>query len=165
MIDTETERAFAEVAKNLGADSITICQQSHEKYCRCDECFAAFVTNPENRLTSPDDWDYADDVPLTFEQLQEANLLRCENSFKHSINDWSPTDWACALAGEVGEACNLIKKFRRGENISAHDIADEIADAVIYADLLCTRLEVNLQDAIRRKFNEVSDRVKSEIRL
>ena len=79
----------------------------------------------------------------------------------HPINHWSPTDWACAFAGEVGEACNLIKKRRRGEDIPTQDIAYEIADAIIYADLLAARLGISLEDAVREKFNIVSDRVGS----
>jgi len=101
---------------------------------------------------------------LTFDELRHSNQNRCNLSF-HGITGWSPTDWATAFAGECGEACNLIKKLRRGERIQPTAIADEIADCVIYADLLCNRLGVTLEAAIRRKFNVVSDRVKSEIKL
>ena len=54
---------------------------------------------------------------LTFNKLREANVKRCNKHF-HKLNDWSPTDWGCALAGEVGELCNFLKKARRGENVS-----------------------------------------------
>ena len=50
---------------------------------------------------------------LSFNELRQANTARCEKSF-HSINSWTPTDWACAMAGECGEACNLVKKFAPG---------------------------------------------------
>ena len=59
----------------------------------------------------------------------------------------------------------MIKKRRRGETIPADAIADEIADVVIYADLLAARLGVNLEAAVQRKFNEVSQRVGSSIRI
>ena len=81
------------------------------------------------------------------------------------ILDWSLTDWATAMAGEAGEACNLVKKDRRGEVIEFTDIADEVADMVIYGLLLCERLDERLSDAIVRKFNEVSDRVGSPRKL
>jgi hypothetical protein len=68
------------------------------------------------------------------------------------------TDWACALAGETGEACNLIKKLRRGDAIDTEDIGKELADVVIYADLLAARLGIDLGEAVVQKFNEVSDR-------
>ena len=92
---------------------------------------------------------------LTFAELHNTNRLRCEEVF-HPIDGWSPTDWACALAGEVGELCNLIKKLRRGENIPLHELADEAADVQIYLDLLCTRLGIDLSAATVRKFNRIS---------
>ena len=42
--------------------------------------------------------------PVTFSQLRVANLGRCLEVF-HPLEDWSPTDWATAVSGEVGEAC------------------------------------------------------------
>jgi len=47
---------------------------------------------------------------LTFEQLKIANISRDALIFKH-LSKWSITDYACAVAGEVGEACNFIKKI------------------------------------------------------
>lgn len=101
---------------------------------------------------------------LSFNELSIRNAERCTDSF-HPIGDWSPTDWACALAGEAGEACNLIKKLRRGEAVSVEEIGKELADVVIYADLLATRLDLDLGRTVASKFNEVSERVGSPIRL
>lgn len=101
---------------------------------------------------------------LSFNKLRIANVERCEGSF-HSVEDWSPTDWATALAGEVGEACNLIKKRRRGENVPTKAIADELADTATYLDLLAARLGIDLGEAVRTKFNVISDRVGSVVRL
>ena len=107
---------------------------------------------------------------LQFDQLRSANVTRCNNVF-HSLESWTPTDWACAMAGEVGEACNAVKKLRRlddGTNTAKDPqnkedaiaaIAKELADTVIYADLLAARLGINLSDAVVQKFNEVSDRM------
>jgi NTP pyrophosphatase (non-canonical NTP hydrolase) len=103
-------------------------------------------------------------MPLTFNELREANRLRTERCF-HPIEEWSPTDWATAVAGEVGEACNKVKKLRRGEDISIYAIGAELADTVIYIDLLCQRLGLDLGDCITRKFNEKSRQVGSEVTL
>lgn len=94
--------------------------------------------------------------------LRKANLARCPE-FGHRIDDWYPIEWACAVAGECGELCNLIKKRHRGDSIDPRDISDEIADIVIYLDLLSARLGVDLGAAIVRKFNLVSKRIGSKI--
>ena len=103
-------------------------------------------------------------MSLTFELLRTMNTERCNKSFG-PIEDWSEGDWGVAAAGEVGECCNLIKKRRRGEDIPPEDVADEAADAVIYLDLLLARMGLSLEDAIVRKYNEVSLRVDSPLRL
>ena len=103
-------------------------------------------------------------LELTFRHLRQQNIARCEDVF-FPLMSWTPTDWACATAGEIGEACNLVKKLRRGETVAPEDIADELGDAVIYADLLCARLGVTLEAAICRKFNAVSARRGSSVVL
>lgn len=102
--------------------------------------------------------------PLTFEELAVANERRCQQ-FGHGVMEWTPCDWMTAVAGEVGEAANLIKKRRRGESIPTVDIAREIADAVIYLDLLARRLDIDLGAAVREKFNAVTERRGLTVRL
>lgn len=104
---------------------------------------------------------------LSFETLRRANVTRCVEIF-HPIEDWSPTDWACAMAGECGEACNEVKKLRRlvdGTNTEKDPqdeaeckkrIAAELADLVIYADLLAARLSIDLGLSVQEKFDAVS---------
>lgn len=101
---------------------------------------------------------------LSFNELRKANVARCEDAF-HPVDSWSPTDWGCAMGGECGEALNLVKKARRGEKIPVEDIGKELADIVAYADLLAERLGIDLGRAVRDKFNEVSRRVNSDVRL
>lgn len=113
---------------------------------------------------------------LTFEQLRVANVARCEDVF-HGLNRWSLTDWATAMAGECGEACNEIKKMRRLDDADValdneaerlrlrFNIATELADLVIYADLLAARLGVDLGLAIVSKFNAVSAKRGSGVML
>lgn len=114
---------------------------------------------------------------LDFSTFRHANVMRCVESF-HPIASWSPTDWANAMAGECGEACNIVKKIRRLQtygDVLPHStpgyvqlriaLAKELADTVTYADLLAARLGINLGMAVANKFNEVSDRVGSNIKL
>jgi NTP pyrophosphatase (non-canonical NTP hydrolase) len=81
------------------------------------------------------------------------------------------------MAGEAGEVCNAVKKLRRladGTNTAKDPqteaeavalIAQELADTIIYADLLAARLGIDLERAIRDKFNDVSRRMSSGWRL
>lgn len=106
---------------------------------------------------------------MNLSDFREANVARCEQYF-HSIQSWSLSDWATAMMGEGGEACNLIKKLHRGdfddnEAEALHKIADEIADMVTYADLLLAAIGTPLSFALRKKFNEVSDRKGCQIKI
>jgi NTP pyrophosphatase (non-canonical NTP hydrolase) len=104
---------------------------------------------------------------LTFDLLREANVKRSEQVF-HPVRSWSLPEWACAMAGETGEACNLIKKIHRGDltlATSREALGHELADVVIYADLLAARAGIHLGDAVRDKFNIVSDKRGSDVRL
>lgn len=124
---------------------------------------------------------------MTFDELRNANVARCEDVF-HQLNDWSASDWGVALTGEAGEmsealvvavlglqtvgmsgrVANAVKKFNRCDDTTMNGIeaiAKELADMIIYADLLAARLGINLEKAIKEKFNEVSEKRKSYIRL
>jgi len=108
--------------------------------------------------------------------LRDANVKRCEEVF-HKLNHWTPTDWACAMAGEAGEVCNAVKKLRRladgtntakdpqSEAEAIKQIGYELADTIIYADLLAARLGIDLSEYIEAKFNQVSRRMNSTVRL
>lgn len=111
---------------------------------------------------------------LTFSTLREANKKRIP-TFKNKQgeiihnedgSDWSLSDWFEALAGEVGEWANFHKKYRRGE-VSDEDFkkesAKELADIMIYLDILAYRQGIDLGRSVFQKFNEVSNRVKSPI--
>lgn len=108
---------------------------------------------------------------LTFARLSQANLERALRWHPRGIDEWSVNDWLCALGGEAGEALNAGKKLRRlHSQIQQHgdapqDIAEaerrimeELADVVIYADLVASRLGYRLEDAIVSKFNAISER-------
>src|SRR5688572_30842112 len=94
---------------------------------------------------------------LTFARLRKKNVERCNKDFPQCLKEWSPSDWMCALTGEVGESANLIKKQRRGDKIDKKEIAYELADAMTYLDLLAARLGIDLGAAVVEKFNIVSN--------
>lgn len=109
---------------------------------------------------------------LTFEELSLANRARCEapDGFDRKVISVPLTEWACALAGEVGEACNLIFKLvtcrkHNGTEVRIEDIGRELADVQVYLDLLAQRLGIDLGEMTRVKWNEVSVRIGYKVRL
>lgn len=113
---------------------------------------------------------------LAFNDLRRLNVDRVPK-FGHTLEGWNALEWAGALCGEAGEAANVAKKLRRLDdgcavNTAGHDRASlvaalgkELADIVIYADLLAAREGIDLGRAVIEKFNEVSERVGYETRL
>lgn len=101
---------------------------------------------------------------LTFDEFNKVNVKRCVTVF-HPVDDWSEADWATALAGEVGELCNMIKKRKRGEDIPVSELGKELGDIIAYADLMATKLGLNLGEETKNKFNEISDRHDCDIKL
>lgn len=107
---------------------------------------------------------------LSFKTLREANTARlplfknAKGETQHSGSDWSLTDWMTALAGEVGEAANLIKKYRRGDYEPGdhefyNQLASELADVQIYLDLLARDAGIDLGVATVEKFNSKSTKL------
>lgn len=100
-------------------------------------------------------------------ELRKVNEKRSVEGFQVELKDWSLPTWGNAVAGEVGEMCNIIKKANRGDTLPnfKEDLGKEIADVIIYLDLLAAREGISIENAIVQKFNEVSDRVKCDIKL
>lgn len=101
---------------------------------------------------------------LTFAEFHQKNTTRSNSDVKHST-DWSAMEWGCALSGEVGELCNYLKKMRRGDNIPKKKLAHEVCDIITYLSLLSDKLDIDMEKAIIEKFNIVSKRWGSKIRL
>lgn len=116
------------------------------------------------------------DGTLSFGNLRRNNVARCEQVF-HKLGRWNPLEWAGAMCGEAGEAANLAKKLKRLDEADAaldsperrEELAgmlvEELADVVIYADLLAARIGKSLGVAVREKFNLVSEKRGSSFRL
>jgi NTP pyrophosphatase (non-canonical NTP hydrolase) len=104
---------------------------------------------------------------FNFDQFSFLNARRALRWHSDGV-EWTLGDWGNALAGEAGEACNVIKKIRRVQTgalgrDSEQDVeemklklAAELADVVIYADLIATQIGVRLDEAVANKFNQVS---------
>lgn len=114
---------------------------------------------------------------LTFTALRGANTARlpqfknAKGGLAHTKpdgSDWSPAQWLQAIIGELGEYANKRKKFERGDITAAEfqvEAAKELADVVTYVDILAMQLGIDLGQATMDKFNEVSLRVGSNVRL
>lgn len=110
---------------------------------------------------------------LTFDQLATANNSRCKRWHGPlGVKAWDLNKWAVALTGEVGEACNIIKKLNRAddeipgnrttgfpaldrEKLKA-DLASEIGDIQSYLDLLAQAAGFSLEQITIEKFNKKS---------
>jgi len=116
-------------------------------------------------------------IELTFKRLLEVELQRLpefknrKGELAHSKpdgSDWSPSQWLQAVVGELGEYANLRKKYERGDidaNEFHREAAKELADVQCYLSLLAYHIDIDLGEATIQKFNEISDRIGSTIKL
>jgi NTP pyrophosphatase (non-canonical NTP hydrolase) len=96
---------------------------------------------------------------LTFSAYQE--YLERINYTPH----WDLVRWSNAMAGEAGEACNLVKKIDRGlpsdPNLdeAREALGEELADVIAYATYLANAAGIPLEEAIRRKNAKVCAKI------
>ncbi len=111
---------------------------------------------------------------LSLKDLRDANERRAILWRDGKVADDVPLEFALVeLAGETGEACNVGKKLARtrlgikgGVDDSALEhLADELADVVICADLAAIKAGIDLNAAVRRKFNATSDKHGFDVKL
>ena len=143
--------------------------KSHEMFCRIIEIGGIVewimrdgaTTVTHHSISPPKHWRWLREAH-TFTTLREANKARDIEWGGDTVIPFS--FWGCELAGEVGEACNIIKKLERealglvGSRATNKDLADELADVVICADLVAMHASpiIDLQRAVRNKFNATS---------
>lgn len=108
-------------------------------------------------------------------QADSLTLLRKANADRQKL--WDPNKLATPLfratelGGEVGEALNEVKKLERekmgfrGSRTTIEKLADELADVIICTDLVAAEYGIDLAEAVKRKFNETSDKVGFDIKL
>lgn len=114
---------------------------------------------------------------LRFSTLRAANLARIPTfrdrqgrlcHAKADGSDWTPSQWLQAVVGELGELANLLKKIDRGDmtlDSAREEVEKEFADVVIYLDIFASQFKIDLGEAVIAKFNEVSVRVLSPVRI
>jgi NTP pyrophosphatase (non-canonical NTP hydrolase) len=105
-------------------------------------------------------------LSLAFVSFQ--NHQRAVRWHPQGLSSWSLSDWSVALAGEVGELCNVVKKLNRvrdGLQQKAVDpsqlkemLADEIGDVYAYLDLVAQAAGLSLEQCLKNKFNKISER-------
>jgi NTP pyrophosphatase (non-canonical NTP hydrolase) len=103
------------------------------------------------------------------------NTLRVVNEIRQQ--EWDPNDQITIeyrgneLAGEVGEACNVIKKLARerlgirGTRATMAQLAEELADVVICVDLIAMQAGIDLDESVRQKFNATSEKYGLKTRM
>ena len=98
-------------------------------------------------------------------RVNESRADRFGHGGLHEDDGWSAMQWGCALAGEVGELCNEVKKLERQlpsdpspEELKGA-IAEEMADVIIYLDLLAAKLNIDVEASVKAKFNKVSEKL------
>lgn len=102
-------------------------------------------------------------------ELRQANVARQLEWQKGESVDLSFR--GNELAGETGEACNVIKKLERerlgyvGSRVTVDDLADELADIIICVDLVADKVGINLGKAVINKFNKTSEKYGLSTRL
>lgn len=109
-------------------------------------------------------------MKLDLAAFRPLNVQRATEGFKCYDNQ-PLTYWTTALAGEVGELCNMIKKMQRverggvdgGSSYTAKDITkemlkEEIGGIAIYLDLLASLLDIDMEEAVIDTFNSKSEK-------
>lgn len=107
---------------------------------------------------------------LNLKAFRQTNVKRATEGFK-TYDNVPLLFFTTALAGEVGELCNMIKKKERakyggldaGTNHKAADITtevlkEEIGGIFIYLDLLASLVGIDLEEAILETFNSKSEK-------
>jgi len=112
-------------------------------------------------------------------KFSQVNLERCIKGFNHELDSWSIAEWTNAVAGEVGESCNLAKKIIRHRdsvpgNYKPEDTdidllrlrcAKELADVITYADLTIQALGYDTEQVLKGVFNAKSEQLNCPITI
>lgn len=128
------------------------------------------IVNKHNAMVGMEAAEFKPILGLTFAELRAINGDRCRR-WHYGGEPWISVDWSNAVAGEAGELCNKVKKLRRLETaVDQHgvdessssalleQIAEEIADVVLYCDLTADFFGLSLEEIVKAKFNKVSDK-------
>lgn len=109
---------------------------------------------------------------FNWKRFSALNAQRCESpdGYNDKRGNWTIFEWLAKAAGEMGEVLEAEKKVQRVERAPPSGPIDlpalkakgrkalfyEIADVVIYLDLVCSFLGVSLPELVIDKFNKKS---------
>ena len=128
----------------------------------CDEGFPSEcpLMTKEEKMSNGDNNEFLS-TPISHFSLHDANIAR--DKIWNDTGDKLPLSFrGCELAGEAGEACNVIKKLERerlgirGSRDTVEHLVEELCDVIICAYLIGMDIGVNLDNEVAKKFNETS---------
>lgn len=149
------------------------------------------VADYVDRRPTASEMGFTEGEPIDLRTLQRMNEARVA-AFKMDLTDWSSMEWGSELGEEVGEfmgsvlflgsalskVLGAVKKRTRAPHPTLPDtditgkpvpstesVASELADVVIVASLLASRLGIDLNNAVRAKWNATSAKVGWKERL
>lgn len=114
-------------------------------------------------------------MSIKLSDIVKANITRSNRWHPGGLEEWSPLEWAGAMAGEAGEACNAAKKLKRVTTKLQHidnnyhseltneiesykeQVAKEAADTILYALLLISAVGHDPEQVIAAVFNKKSE--------
>lgn len=112
-----------------------------------------YRTLSEANIVRQKEWDTKDQVTLVYRSNEMTGEIG--EALERALE-------AIQLAVAGGRAANVAKKLERerlgivGSRATTQELAKELADVVICADLLATAAGINLDAAVADKFNETS---------
>lgn len=102
----------------------------------------------------------------TLTELRELNTKRHPYFGMGEIKEVSIEFKTLELLGETGEVANVVKKILRGDEYVLDKkeqitpiqlLVRELADVIICVDLLAAKYDIDLVDAVKKKFDKTSD--------
>lgn len=92
---------------------------------------------------------------LSFNRYQqEANELISEEGKKDLL-----TNGVLGLAGESGECCDIIKKYKyQGHQLNKDDLIEELGDVLWYIAETCLGLDVTLEEVAIKNLDKLHAR-------
>ena len=105
--------------------------------------------------------------------MEFLQQLRVNNAERQKL--WDPDNVldlsfkALEFSGEAGELASKVKKLVRqelgvvGSRINMAEIEEEVADVLITLDLLCSKLNIDIEKVTKDKFNTVSRKNNFEV--
>lgn len=87
-------------------------------------------------------------------------------------SEWTRSTWVCngrgfadelamcalGLAGETGEAVEVIKKYLRDGTLDRENLVKELGDLMYYWARLCAMFELRPEDVIKANVEKLTDR-------